>query len=391
MSRSNRQDASKFGSSGKPEASPLVLVVSANSDRRATLASAMRRDNLSCAFADSTEAARTLVRARVARGNESPFEAVLVDLPSCTASALRLVRELGERHIPAVLVCPNVSFDEAVEAMRAGAADIVTTMGVLPTEIGRRVRSAMAQRRAELAADGEVLAQSAAHAAAADYGDVPAAPAETTSVPTAARSKRSAKGDDDLSARAGDTHALAERFARQIRAELDVETLLREVLEFILVHVGPTNAAVFLPGQTGDYSLGAYVNYTCPKDAAEVLLDHLANVAAPRLESTMGVLHLRRVEQLREHVGDGAPWLEDSHMLAFTCRNEGECLAVFTLFRDRANPFNAQIRPLLQRVSEVFGGQLARVVRIHHRHLPREKWGALGDPPAADDEGGLAA
>ena len=36
------------------------------------------------------------------------------------------------------------------------------------------------------------------------------------------------------------------------------------------------------PGQSakpvGDYSLGAYVNYTCPKDAAEILLDHLAKM-----------------------------------------------------------------------------------------------------------------
>lgn len=203
-----------------------------------------------------------------------------------------------------------------------------------------------------------------------------------------ARRTRDCAGDP----RETDSARLAEQFGRQIRAELDVETLLREVLEFILIHVGPTNAAIFLPGTSGDFSLGAYVNYTCPKDAAEVLLDHLANVAAPSLEQTAGVLHLRRPDELREHIGEGMPWLDGSHMMAFTCRHEGECLAVFTLFRDGQSPFATGVSGLLQRISEVFAAQLARVIRTHHRHLPRDKWGALGDPPAqGDDEGGMAA
>ena len=35
--------------------------------------------------------------------------------------------------------------------------------------------------------------------------------------------------------------------------------------------------------------------------------------------------------------------------------------------------------------------QLARVIHIHHRHLPKSKWGMIGDPPAeTDDYGDLA-
>src|SRR5262249_35681787 len=60
--------------------------------------------------------------------------------------------------------------------------------------------------------------------------------------------------------------------------ELELESLLRTVLEYVLKKIGSTNAAIFLPTTAGDYTLGAYVNYDCPKDSAEMLLDHLADV-----------------------------------------------------------------------------------------------------------------
>lgn len=77
----------------------------------------------------------------------------------------------------------------------------------------------------------------------------------------------------------------ATEFKGLIRNELDIESLLRTTLEFVLSRSGPTNAAIFLPTTSGDYSLGAYVNYDCPKETVDVLLDHLANVVAPRFEN----------------------------------------------------------------------------------------------------------
>ncbi len=387
--------ASRPAASGGGVPSPVVLVIASNSERRASLASAMRQDNLSCAFADSTDAAMTLVRARVARHESIPFQVVLVDLPTCNASALRFVRELGEQQIASVLVCPSVSFDEAVEAMRAGASDIVTS-GVIPTELGRRVRSAADQRPAP-PAPFSINQDSSNQSPAAPTPARESRPGKPRHVPRLANpdAPRAKRRRDAVASPLPDHDpvALADQFARQIRGELDVETLLREVLEFILAHVGPTNAAIFLPGTSGDFSLGAYVNYTCPKETAEVLLDHLANVAAPRLESTMGVLSLKGDKDIEAHVGEGVDWLADHHLLAFTCRNEGECLAVCTLFREGHSPFSEASRALLQRISETFGAQLGRVIRIHHRHLPRDKWGLPGDPASgeADDEGGMAA
>ncbi len=186
---------------------------------------------------------------------------------------------------------------------------------------------------------------------------------------------------------------IANEFGGLIRNELDIESLLRTTLEFVLAKCGPTNAAVFLPTTSGDFSLGAYVNYDCAKDTIDVLLDHLANSVAPKFEQRIGIAHLTTHQALAEAIGDDAGWLDESEVVAFCCRHEGEVLAICLLFRDRQAPFTPPLLSQLQTVGELFADQLARVIRIHHRHLPKEKWGAIGDTEEGDgsDEGDLAA
>jgi GAF domain-containing protein len=185
----------------------------------------------------------------------------------------------------------------------------------------------------------------------------------------------------------------AAEFSSLIRQELDIESLLRTTLEFILARSGPTNAAIFLPTTTGDYSLGAYVNYDCPKETCDILLDHLANAVAPRFEGSGRVKHLRSADEFEQYIGDDADWLEDSEVLGLACEHEEETLAIIMLFRDRRNGFGEPLLEQLQTVGALFAGQLARVIKVHHRHLPKHKWGALGDPEddRGDDYGDLAA
>lgn len=184
---------------------------------------------------------------------------------------------------------------------------------------------------------------------------------------------------------------LASEFGTIVRQELDIEGLLRTVLEFLLPRTGPTNAAIFLPGSSGDYSLGAYVNYDVPKDAAEVLLDHLAGTLAPKFEHEDDITILRTRGELVERLGDEADWMDDSTLLVMSCRHKGDCLAVLTLFRDRRTPFPEGLIPTLRTIRDLFADQLGRIIRTHHRHLPKHKWGLLGDGDAGDDDIDLAA
>ncbi len=184
----------------------------------------------------------------------------------------------------------------------------------------------------------------------------------------------------------------ANEYGALIRSELDIESLLRVTLEFLLGRSGPTNAAVFLPTTTGDYSLGAYVNYDCPRETVDILLDHMANVIAPRFEELRGVVHLADAASLDRYIGTDADWLGESAVMAVACRAERETLAIILLFRDRHIPFTGGLAEQLQTVADLFGRQLSKVIHIHHRHLPKHKWGLLGgEPEAGDDYGDLAA
>jgi DNA-binding response OmpR family regulator len=325
-----------------------ILIVAHDARRRSWIDKAIKQNDLTCEAADSSAEALMLVQKYegAAGGSlgDKPFDAVVIDTPVCTPAAMKLMRELGQRQIATLLVCPQVTFEQAVEVMRTGAADIVPA-DVKPRELCKRLRAA-------LKID----------------------PAATETTAPAAKSDAGVKG----ATMSSDTKAAGE-FARLIQGELDVETLLRHALEFVLARVGPTNAAVFLPGSTGEYALGAYVNLSCPKETAEVMLDHLANTAAPKLESAIGVMDLSSPQTMEKVLGEGAEWLQGQRVLAFACRQENECLAVFVLFREESRPFAADAAQALSMVRDEFGRQLARVIRIHHRHLPRDKWGAPGD------------
>lgn len=187
-------------------------------------------------------------------------------------------------------------------------------------------------------------------------------------------------------------------FSAIIQQELDVEDLLRTTLEYFLRRIGPMNAAVFLPGTADEFTLGAYINYDCPKDSADFMLDQLADVIPQQMIDETRVLEFRGDAELENWLGDNAHWLSDSHAVSFACRHEDECLAVFTLFRNMNMPFDDQFVPLMESVAEVFGKQLAHVIHVHHRALPPESdnefgfgndWssdgdGFLGDPDHSD-------
>lgn len=164
-------------------------------------------------------------------------------------------------------------------------------------------------------------------------------------------------------------------FAAAIGCELDVEVLLRKTLEHMLTKTGPTNAAVFLPGSDGDYSLGAYVNYNLARDTADTLLDHLADVLPDKFVGEAKVAHLRTDDQLSAVLDDQASWLTGNELLATTCRDQdGECLAVIAVFREASEPFTEATVEDLRTLRDTFSNQLARVVRVHNRATPKAEW-----------------
>ncbi|MFO0833034.1 MAG: hypothetical protein U0637_14475 [Phycisphaerales bacterium] len=171
------------------------------------------------------------------------------------------------------------------------------------------------------------------------------------------------------------TVALASELETLLRQELDVESLLRTTLEFTLRKVGPTNTAIFLPGSSGDWSLGAYVNYDCPRECAEEMLEKLCHVVAPGYEDRPGLHVLANAHALCASGEEPLPWMDDHALVIYSCVHEGECIAVVAAFRDRRTPWGEPAVTTLRLIGELFGKQLHRTIRTHHRHIRKAAWG----------------
>lgn len=357
---------------------PRVLIVSGNRTERMRLASRLAEDRCGgvqdCALADSAKAA-------IAALDEAAYDVAIIRCELPDGSGADLARALGQRAggPAAILLTEKPTLEQAVQAMRSGALDIVST-AVDAGDLAAAMHAAMERAKAmrEREARIERLTKVCRKLNQARH--------EVT------RQVSSLCGDmvnayQELSGQVMQI-GIAGEFGSLIRQELDVESLLRTSLEFVLAKVGPTNAAVFLPGTSGDFSLGAYVNYDCPKDAADVLLDHLAAVIAPRMEGHEELMSFTSEEELGAFFGEEAHWLGGSGVVTFACRHEGECLAVVALFRDRRTPFPERVMPTLRVVRDLFTRQLSRVIHIHHRHLPKDQWGGFGE---GEDDIDLAA
>ena len=176
-------------------------------------------------------------------------------------------------------------------------------------------------------------------------------------------------------------------FAGQIANDLDIESLLRKSLEHMLAQTGATNAAVFLPCNHSDFNLGAYVNYDCPRDTVDVLLDQLADLLAPSLQNIEGVVSLSGGDDISAFLGDDAGWLSDYEVVAFSCKSDDECLAVIAFFRELGRDFPIETVAELKTMGDMLADQLARVVKIHHRHMPDHEWSGWFEEEDDDEFG----
>lgn len=197
-----------------------------------------------------------------------------------------------------------------------------------------------------------------------------------------------------------DDVAMASELNGVLRQELEVESLLRTQLEFLLARMGSMNAGIFLPSHSGDYTLGAYINYDLAKETAEATLDTLADTLPGQFEASRRVVHLSDDAALTEHLGDAAGLLSGRSVLAVACHDDAatekdaECLAVIVLFRRARVGFTEQAVRTLQIAADLFAQQLGRVIRVHHRHLPEDQWGlrgldGLGEGPQDDADDGF--
>ncbi|VAX37023.1 hypothetical protein MNBD_PLANCTO03-1328 [hydrothermal vent metagenome] len=366
---------------------PRVLVVSGSRVERESLTARLTGKGM------LVEPVATPADALAAIATEQ-FDLAMVQRSLGSGRGLELVRGLRELDggLGIIMLARKADLEDAVNAMQVGVLDYI--VGKIETPVlAARIEQAVGRAR-QLRNEQQRSERLRRVCRGIDVNHHPAGTPEENIPEMVELETDLASAYQDLAEQMAHVGMTAE-FNSLIRQELDLESLLRTVLEFVLAKLGPTNAAIFLPSTTGDYTLGAYVNYDCPRDTAEVLLEHLAGVMPERFEEESRVVLMRSEQSLIERLGDHADWLDGHAVACFACRHDDECLAVVTLFRDRRTGFGDEDVAMLDAIAELFAQQLARVIHIHHRHLPKEQWGLGAHEDDTWDDGaddwGLAA
>lgn len=353
--------------------------------------------------------AKTLKQARKLVKDAGRIDLVVACDTLSDGSGLTLVRELKERDpaIAAVLLTDHADFALAQEALRLGATDLIVRGEASEIDAGwladatarvgealdrqwtERIRSARIRKLKRLCKK-----LNAARLEVSEQVDVLCSDLVTAYQELAVQVQSVTH-----------THGYIEA----IGDELDLEVVLRKTLEYIVKQAGPCNAAVFLPSSADEFALGGYVNYDCTKESADMLLEHLADVLAPRVAGPdAGLLHVTDNQALDDLLGDDWNYLADCHLLALPAAHDDEALAVITLFRDSDQPFTEPAIEALSCISEQMGELLGRIIRVHHRaipgfndsfgteptdsitpsqgFLPPSQWNGLDDDDETDDE-----
>ncbi|MBI1368247.1 MAG: response regulator [Planctomycetes bacterium] len=332
-----------------------VLVVDDEQDIRSTVADALASSTMTIHHAASITEARAMAR-------RHRLDLALIDLKLPDGDGMELAGELQQRSpsVHSIVMTGAPSVDSAVQAIRAGATDFLPKPFNV-TDLRAGVDRALGRHRDETrAADRVKRLKNLCRKLNTARHEV------TQQVDILCNDLVSAY--QELAEQLKHVQATTQ-FQTIIDQELDLEQLLRRMLEFVLQQLGPTNAAVFLPAQVGGFTVGGYINYTFDKSAADVLLTHLADVAAPRIADRAEVIHLKDNMDINLWLSDDSAWLVDCEVIGLPCHHDGEVLACLMLFRDANEPFDDEAVATLNAIAPIFGEHLVKVINIHHRHL----------------------
>ena len=340
----------------------LVVADTAHCDE-STLQSVMQQHQ--CRRVDTLAGARQVLA-------KAPFDLLLLQPQLSDGDGLMLVQQLHDTNpaTKAIILSSDASASAAVRAMRCGAVDFLHAPANA-AELSRCIESALAKSRADRQREDRLVRLK-----------------KVCKQLNVARHEISEQIDllchdlvaayQDMSNQL-DEAAMASEFRTLLRQELDVEELLRTALEYILTKTGPTNAAVFLPDGSARFALGAYVNYDCPRDSIDYVLERLGNAVCPQMVGHDQIVAFKDAAAFAQWVGMDAGMLGESEVLAFACEHEEECLAVIVLFRSHKTPFDAGLVSVIETLRPIFAEQLAQIIKVHHRAQPQ--W---PDDPADD-------
>lgn len=263
-----------------------------------------------------------------------------------------------------IVVGRETSAERVVAAMRCGASDFLPTP-FRPAELRERVERLLSTERDRSARRDDRLRRLEKLCRRLTRARTEAGERE------ASLSRELHEVRESLAGRQADAAAAGE--LRGILAgELDLEALLRTGVEHLIARTGGTNAAVYLPTDAG-WRLGVYVRLDLPRASVQPALDRLAAEVCPEIAEQDHLLRFDDTREFAESIGgECGEALARCGMIAWPCTSDGECKAVFVLFRDADRPYGDALATTVDSLRKVFADSVARVLRVHHRS--RQAW-----------------
>lgn len=366
------------GPEGQVQHRPFgVLIVEDEPEIREALGDALKGGPIVVHQVGSLNDARELI-------SKEPIDLVLMDVSLPDGDGLDLTAEITgmDPDIESIVMTGRPSLERAVEAIRVGASDFLAKPLDL-NELNKIVNHALKRRSEKSRKDDKIkrLTSLCRKLNKARHQVTQNVDVLCNDLVTAYQ---------ELSGQMKQIEAVSE-FKNLIGEELDLEEVLRNFLEFTLDKIGPTNAVIFLPSQSGGWSVGGYVNYSCERESISVLLQHLSQVTADRLSQATELVKLSSPETIENYFGEEINWLDNMHLIATPARDdEDETLAVVMLFRDDDEPFEEADIETLAAVAPSFGRHLVKVINVHHRSKhkfdPQAEYGSEDDFFDNDDD-----
>ncbi len=350
-----------------PPAMPgRVLIVTADTRARdILLAELQQRCHRSMVVTDAAAAAREIARSSV--------DVIMIDAEIAQPDTFTLLSEVARTQpaTRAIMFSTSTEAGAIIGAVRAGAVDFIDIAHEQP-HICARVQHAIEIARRERRREQRFEKLQRICKELNDARHEVSGQVESLCDELVVAYQEMAGQIDDVT--------VATEFRTLLQQELDAEDVLRTALEYLLTKTGPTNAAVFLPDEDGQFNLGAYVNYDCPRDSVSLLLDHLCAAICPQMAREQDIVAFNDAREFGEWIGFESDFMDDSQVVAFSCRHHGECLAVVVLFRSSNQPYEDELAGTLDLLRTIFAQQLSKIITLHHRAAPQ--WPGEGN----DDE-----
>ncbi len=166
--------------------------------------------------------------------------------------------------------------------------------------------------------------------------------------------------------------AIGAEFQTLVNQELEVESMLRTALGYMLTRIGAMNAAVYLREGEIDWGIGAYINYDRQGEHFQTLIDTLGPAACPVACCETEVRRYKDGETFANIVDADPEDFSGSEVVTASCFHEDRCMAVIVLFRGDTRPFDQDATDTIETIREIFGTQLGTILKIHRR--AETKW-----------------